>query len=155
MNSTTKFSVKPENLQITPVSTYGVTKEGTATLFEVTGETLAECWECTEQMSTVSGTSESDQLMKDGGDATFLTHKGTELEADWAKDDSLADPPNTTNSELEGVWQLIGEMATKGELLTATINVNERMLEARSREHRAGIGPLLRCFERAVWGGRV
>ena len=46
-------------------------------------------------------------LVDDGGDATLLTHKGTVLEADWAKDGSLLDPPNTTNSELECILQLM------------------------------------------------
>ena len=44
--------------------------------------------------------------MNDGGDATLLTHKGTELEADWAKDGSLPDPANTTNPEFNCILQL-------------------------------------------------
>ena len=47
-----------------------------------------------------------DQLVDDGGDAAPLTHKGTKLEADWAQDGSVPDPPNITNSELECVLQL-------------------------------------------------
>ena len=101
-------------------------------------------------MPTVPGTNESDQLMNDGGDATFLTHKGTELKADWDKDGSLPDPPNTTNSELECIWQLTEEMATKGDLLTSRHQC-ERMLEARFLEHHAGIGRRFRRLERAVW----
>ena len=95
MNST----VKPDNLQIIPVGPRSITKEGTATVFEV--------------KALRPRTNESDQLMNRGGDATFSTHKGTELEADWAKDGSLPDPPNTTNTEKKCIWQLNEEMARK------------------------------------------
>ena len=47
-------------------------EESTATVFEVKGETLAEHWECTEQMPTGPGTNKSGQLMNDEGDATLF-----------------------------------------------------------------------------------
>jgi len=37
-------------------------------------------------MLTVPGADGCDQLVDDGGDATLLMHKGTELEAAFAKD---------------------------------------------------------------------
>ena len=73
MSSTVKLSVKPENLQIAPVNTHGITKDGTATVFDVKTETHAEYWECTEQMPTVPGTTECDQHMNDGDDDTHDT----------------------------------------------------------------------------------
>ena len=114
--------MKPENLQIAPVSTHGLTKEGTATVFEVEGETLAEYWECTEKMPTFPGTNESDQLMNDGGDATFLTHKGTKLEADWAKVPRTEDmvtkgelrlkpDPTSITLELDLVFDALSELS--------------------------------------------
>merc|ERR1712227_296447 len=42
-----------------------------------------------------------------GGDATLLMHKGTELEAAFAKDGTLPDPESTTNPEFKCVLQLV------------------------------------------------
>ena len=49
-------------------------------------------WWCAEQMLTVRGVDGRDQLAADGGDATVLMLKGTELEAAFAKDGTLPDP---------------------------------------------------------------
>ncbi len=67
-------------------------------------------------------------------------------EADGNMDGSSPDPLNTMNSELECVWQLTKEMATKGELPAAAINVNECL-----KPHHGGIGRRPWCLERAVW----
>jgi len=85
----------------------GIAKAGTATVFAWKGETLPEYWWCTEQMLTVPGADGCDQLVDDGGDATLLMHKGTELEAAFAKDGSLPDPESTTNPEFKCVMQLV------------------------------------------------
>merc|ERR1711959_33260 len=71
------------------------------------GETLQEYWWCTEQMMTVPGKDGCDQLVDDGGDATLLMHKGTELEAKFAKDGSLPDPASTDNPEFKCVLQTL------------------------------------------------
>ena len=47
---------------------------------------------------TMPGADGRDQSVDDGGDATFLTHKGKELEEKYAKDGSLPDPASTDNS---------------------------------------------------------
>merc|ERR1712107_33875 len=85
----------------------GIAKAGTATVFAWKGETLPEYWWCTEQMLTVPGADGCDQLVDDGGDATLLMHKGTELEAAFAKDGTLPDPESTTNPEFKCVLQLV------------------------------------------------
>merc|ERR1712107_128590 len=85
----------------------GIAKAGTATVFAWKGETLPEYWWCTEQMLTVPGADGCDQLVDDGGDATLLMHKGTELEAAFAKDGTLPDPESTTNPEFKCVFQLV------------------------------------------------
>ena len=58
-------------------------------------------------MLTVPGADGCDQLVDDGGDATLLMHKGTELEAAFAKDGTLPDPESTTNPEFKCVLQLV------------------------------------------------
>merc|ERR1712188_149969 len=84
-----------------------IAKAGTSTVFAWKGETLAEYWWCTEQMMTVPGQDGCDQLVYDGGVATLPMHKGTELEAKFAKDGSLPDPASTDNPEFKCVLQLI------------------------------------------------
>ena len=49
-------------------------------------------------MLAVPGADGCDQLVEDCGDTTLLMHKGTELEAAFAKDETLPDPESTTNS---------------------------------------------------------
>jgi adenosylhomocysteinase len=73
-----------------------IAKAGTSTVFAWKGETLPEYWWCTEQMMTVPGADGCDMLVDDGGDATLLIHKGKELEAKYAKDGTLPDPPART-----------------------------------------------------------
>ena len=54
-----------------------------------------------EQTLTVSGADGRDQFVEDGGDATFLMHKSTELNAAFAKDGTLPDQESTTNPEFK------------------------------------------------------
>ena len=69
---------------------------GTATVLAWKGETLPKYWWRTEQILTVPGADGCDQLDDDGGDATILIHKDTELEAAFADDDgTMPDPENT------------------------------------------------------------
>ena len=56
---------------------------------------------CTEQMPRVSGTDGCDQLVDDGGVATLMMHKGTELEVAFNKDGTLPDPESTANSSAQ------------------------------------------------------
>merc|ERR1712118_647340 len=64
-------------------------------------------WWCTEQMLTWPGCDGPDQIVDDGGDATMLIHKGTEWEAQYAKDKTLPDPASTTNPEFKCVLQIV------------------------------------------------
>merc|ERR1711957_558827 len=84
-----------------------IAKAGTSTVFAWKGETLSEYWWCTEQMMTVPGADGCDLLVDDGGDATLLMHKGTELEEKYAKDGSLPDPASTDNAEFKCILQLL------------------------------------------------
>ena len=61
----------------------------------------------TEQMLTVSCADGCGQLMDDGGDATLLIHKDTELEAAIAEDGTVSDAENTTNPEFTRLLQLV------------------------------------------------
>merc|ERR1712224_272529 len=84
-----------------------VAKAGTAAVFAWKGETLPEYWWCTEQMLTWAGCDGPDQIVDDGGDATMLIHKGTEWEAQYAKDKTLPDPASSTNPEFKCVLQIV------------------------------------------------
>merc|ERR1712227_701471 len=60
-----------------------------------------------EQMLTWQGSDGPDQIVDDGGDATMLIHKGTEWEAEYAKDKTLPDPASSTNPEFKCVLQIV------------------------------------------------
>jgi len=84
-----------------------IAKAGTSVVFAWKGETLPEYWWCTEQMLTWPGADGPDQIVDDGGDATMLIHKGTEWEAQYAKDKTLPDPASSTNPEFKCVLQIV------------------------------------------------
>jgi adenosylhomocysteinase len=84
-----------------------IAKAGTSVVFAWKGETLPEYWWCTEQMLTWAGCDGPDQIVDDGGDATMLIHKGTEWEAQYAKDKTLPDPASSTNPEFKCVLQIV------------------------------------------------
>ncbi|MBX9245645.1 adenosylhomocysteinase [Actinotalea ferrariae] len=50
-------------------------------VFAWKGESLAEYWDCTEQILTWPGGTGPNMILDDGGDATLLVHKGAEYEA--------------------------------------------------------------------------
>ena len=50
-------------------------------VFAWKGESLAEYWECTEQILAWPGGARPNMILDDGGDATLLIHKGVEVEA--------------------------------------------------------------------------
>merc|ERR1711959_3512 len=84
-----------------------IAKAGTSVVFAWKSETLPEYWWCTEQMLTWAGCDGPDQIIDDGGDATMLIHKGTEWEAQYAKDKTLPDPASSTNPEFKCVLQIV------------------------------------------------
>ncbi len=51
-------------------------------VFAWKGETLKEYWWCTKQALTFPDGSGPDLIVDDGGDATMMIHKGTEIESD-------------------------------------------------------------------------
>src|SRR6201990_456236 len=59
-------------------------------VFAWKGETLEEYWWCTNQALTWPGGEGPNMILDDGGDATMLVHKGTELE----KARPLPNPPH-------------------------------------------------------------
>ena len=71
-------------------------------VFAWKGETLEEYWWCTERALTFPDGSGPDLIVDDGGDATFLVHKGKEAEAN----NSVLDE-NTDNKEVQIVLNLL------------------------------------------------
>ena len=127
-------------------------------VFAWKGESLDEYWECTLRALTWPDGGGPDQIVDDGGDATFLLHRGYEAENDPA----ILDEP-TDNKELQvvnallkktlrerpghwhtvvakvrgvseetttGVHRLI-QMETDGRLLFQAINVNDSVTKSK------------------------
>ena len=59
-------------------------------VFAWKGESLAEYWECTEQILAWPGDARPNMILDDGGDATLLVHQGVEYEAVGAVPADLA-----------------------------------------------------------------
>ncbi|WP_406620448.1 adenosylhomocysteinase [Pengzhenrongella sicca] len=59
-------------------------------VFAWKGETLAEYWECTEQILAWPGDVRPNMILDDGGDATLLVHRGVEVEAAGAVPSDIA-----------------------------------------------------------------
>ena len=83
-------------------------------VFAWKGETLAEYWECTEQILTwpagqaptespVEASTGPNMILDDGGDATMLVHLGVEYE----KEGSVPAPESTDNAELREVLRVL------------------------------------------------
>ncbi|MBA3265087.1 MAG: adenosylhomocysteinase [Nocardioidaceae bacterium] len=83
-------------------------------VFAWKGETLAEYWECTQQIltwpagqspaeSSVGALRGPNMILDDGGDATMLIHLGVEYE----KDGAVPLPESTNNSELREVLRVL------------------------------------------------
>jgi adenosylhomocysteinase len=134
-------------------------------VFAWKGETLEEYWWCTEQALRWPGEDGTpavggpNMILDDGGDATLLVHKGTELE----KAGAVPDPASADSEELQVVlsllqrslsedpqrWTRIGQgikgvteetttgvhrlyqMVETGELLFPAINVNDSVTKSK------------------------
>ncbi|MSX35821.1 MAG: adenosylhomocysteinase, partial [Actinobacteria bacterium] len=72
-------------------------------VFAWKGETLEEYWWCTEQMMMWPDGDGPNMILDDGGDATFLLHKGVEYE----KSGEVPDPTTASNAELAIVLGLL------------------------------------------------
>ncbi len=123
------------------------------------GETLEEYWWCTEQALTWPDGNGPNMILDDGGDATLLVHKGAEFEKAGAVPDpatadsdefriiletlqrSLAEDPQrftraaanikgVTEETTTGVHRLY-QLAERGELLFAAINVNDSVTKSK------------------------
>ncbi len=128
-------------------------------VFAWKGESLAEYWDCTEQILTWPGGKGANMILDDGGDATMLVHKGKEWEAagqvpKTTKEDSeefgvfkalvrrtLASDPHkwtAVAAEIKGVTEetttgvhRLYELAAAGELLFPAINVNDSVTKSK------------------------
>jgi len=72
-------------------------------VFAWKGESLAEYWECTEQILTWPGGDGPNMILDDGGDATLLVHLGVEYE----KEGSVPSPDSTDNHELKEILKVL------------------------------------------------
>ncbi len=128
-------------------------------VFAWKGETLAEYWDCTEQILTWPGGAGANMILDDGGDATMLVHKGKEWEAAGQvpptdEDDTEEfgvfkalvrrtmeqDPQKWTTvaAEIKGVTEetttgvhRLYQLAEAGELLFPAINVNDSVTKSK------------------------
>ncbi len=81
-------------------------------VFAWKGESLEEYWWCTLQALTFPGDQGPNLIVDDGGDATLLVHKGYELEAYYAKHQTV--PEITTKVKEERiVEELLREVLAK------------------------------------------
>src|ERR1700722_10020825 len=71
------------------------------------GETLEECWWCTEQVlrwpEDEAGSTGPNMILDDGGDATLLVHKGTEYE----KAGAVLDPAGADSEEFQVILSVL------------------------------------------------
>ena len=92
------------------------------------------------QMLTVPGKDGCDYFVDDGGDATFLIHKGKEFEDKYAKDKSLPDPSSTNNPEFKCILQLLKDSipldATSSVCpcrnISSDVNLSQKMYTAKA-----------------------
>ncbi|WP_028046851.1 adenosylhomocysteinase [Cellulomonas sp. URHE0023] len=76
------FSTQDEAAAAIVVGPSGSVDEPTGVpVFAWKGESLAEYWDCTEQILVWPGGAGPNMILDDGGDATLLVHKGVEYEA--------------------------------------------------------------------------
>jgi len=152
------FSTQDEAAAAVVVGTGTPEEPNGSPVFAWKGETLAEYWECLEQVFAFEGEGPN-MILDDGGDATLLVHKGVELEAAGAvpastEDDSeeyrvildtlrrslAADPQRftrlaagirgVTEETTTGVHRLY-EMHRAGTLLFPAINVNDAVTKSK------------------------
>ncbi|MGH3423977.1 MAG: adenosylhomocysteinase, partial [Nocardioidaceae bacterium] len=72
-------------------------------VFAWKGETLAEYWDCAEQILTWPEGQEPNMILDDGGDATMLLHLGVEYE----KAGAVPPQDSTDNAELKEVLRVL------------------------------------------------
>ena len=76
------FSTQDEAAAAVAVGPHGTPAEPAGVpVFAWKGESLAEYWDCTEQILVWPGGEGPNMILDDGGDATLLVHKGVEFEA--------------------------------------------------------------------------
>ncbi|WP_024287669.1 adenosylhomocysteinase [Cellulomonas sp. KRMCY2] len=76
------FSTQDEAAAAVAVGPHGTASDPQGVpIFAWKGETLAEYWDCTEQILVWPGGTGPNMILDDGGDATLLVHKGVELES--------------------------------------------------------------------------
>ncbi|KHL16403.1 adenosylhomocysteinase [Mumia flava] len=73
-------------------------------VFAWKGETLAEYWDCAEQILVWPGGEDPNMILDDGGDATLLLHLGVEYE----KAGAVPSPDSTDNAELKELLRVLG-----------------------------------------------
>ncbi len=127
-------------------------------VFAWKGETLEEYWWCTKQALSFPGDKGPQLIVDDGGDATFLLHKGVEIENNpellktipssieegviykLLQDSYLEDTQkwHKTTAEWKGVSEetttgvhRLYQMLEKGELLVPAINVNDSVTKSK------------------------
>ncbi|MCP4553168.1 MAG: adenosylhomocysteinase [Bacteroidetes bacterium] len=127
-------------------------------VFAWKGETLEEYWWCTKQALSFPGNKGPQLIVDDGGDATFLLHKGVEIENNpellktipssieegaiykLLQDSYLEDAQkwHKTTAEWKGVSEetttgvhRLYQMLEKGELLVPAINVNDSVTKSK------------------------
>ncbi|MGE4339410.1 MAG: adenosylhomocysteinase, partial [Pigmentiphaga sp.] len=130
---------------------------GGTPVFAIKGETLADYWDYTHKIFEWPGEPQANMILDDGGDATLLLHLGARAERDSAVLDNpgseeetflyaairakLAQDPiwySTRLAQIQGVTEetttgvhRLYQMAEKGELAFAAINVNDSVTKSK------------------------
>jgi adenosylhomocysteinase len=134
-----------------------IAKAGVA-IFAWKGETLGEYWQCIYRALCFPGGEGPHLIIDDGGDATFLVHKGYELEegSDWVNASSITSEESIIKNLLKRVhtetpfhwheiakeWCGVAEETTtgirrlykfleQGRLLVPAINVNDSVTKSK------------------------
>ncbi|MCK9510877.1 MAG: adenosylhomocysteinase [Pigmentiphaga sp.] len=126
-------------------------------VFAIKGETLADYWDYTHEIFEWPGEAQANMILDDGGDATLLLHLGARAERDASVLDNpgseeetflfaairakLARDPawySTRLAQIQGVTEetttgvhRLYQMAEKGELAFAAINVNDSVTKSK------------------------
>jgi adenosylhomocysteinase len=87
-------------------------------VFAWKGESLAEYWECTEQILTWPDDELANMILDDGGDATLLVHKGVE----FLKAGEVPEPTEEDPEEFQVILKLLKRTIDEGYDWTAVAN---------------------------------
>ena len=68
-------------------------------MFAWKGQSIEEYWWCIDQCFVWPDGSGPDMIVDDGGDATFLVHKGVEAEIEFEKTNKLPEVPMEDEKE--------------------------------------------------------